>query len=59
MLNVLWDGGEIDIDRRSKASYRLRDRRLTFGVMVQPEAMRAFIERAGTCPGAPASLPAS
>lgn len=49
-LNVLWDGGAIDIDRRSKASYRLRDRRLTFGVMVQPEAMRAFIERAGTLP---------
>ena len=50
MLNVLWDGGEIDIDRRSKASYRLRDRRLTFGVMVQPETMRTFIERAGTLP---------
>lgn len=49
-LNVLWDGGAIDIDRRSKASYRLRDRRLTFGVMVQPETMRAFIERAGTLP---------
>ncbi len=50
LLNVLWDGGGIDIDRRSKASYRLRDRRLTFGVMVQPETMRVFIERAGTLP---------
>jgi len=50
LLNVLWDGGGIDIDRRSKASYRLRDRRLTFGVMVQPETMRTFIERAGTLP---------
>ena len=27
LLNVLWDGGGIDIDRRSKSSYRLRDRR--------------------------------
>ncbi|MFO1190839.1 MAG: DUF3987 domain-containing protein [Rhodoferax sp.] len=50
LLNVLWDGGGIDIDRRSKTSYRLRDRRLTFGVMVQPETMRSFIERAGTLP---------
>lgn len=50
LLNVLWDGGGIDIDRRSKESYRLRDRRLTFGVMVQPETMRSFIERSGTLP---------
>lgn len=47
---MLWDGGSIDVDRRSKSSYRVRDRRLTFGVMVQPEALRAFIERAGTLP---------
>ena len=50
LLNVLWDGGEIAVDRRSKPSFRLRDRRLTFGVMVQPEALRAFIERAGALP---------
>ena len=50
LVNVLWDGGGIDIDRRSKSSYRLRDRRLTFGVMVQPEALRTFIERAGALP---------
>ncbi len=50
LLNVLWDGGEIAVDRRSKPSFRLRDRRLTFGLMVQPEALRAFLERAGTLP---------
>lgn len=50
LLNVLWDGGEIAVDRRSKSSFRLRDRRLTFGVMVQPEALRGFIERAGALP---------
>jgi hypothetical protein len=42
LLNVLWDGGEIAIDRRSKPSFRLRDRRLTFGLMVQLEALRGF-----------------
>ena len=50
LLNVLWDGGEIAIDRRSKPSFRLRDRRLTFGLMVQPEALRGFLARAGTLP---------
>ncbi len=50
LLNVLWDGGEIAVDRRSKPSFRLRDRRLTFGLMVQPEALRGFFDRAGTLP---------
>jgi hypothetical protein len=48
MLNVMWDGCEIPIDRRSKPSFILRGRRLTFGLMVQPEALRGFMDRAGT-----------
>ncbi len=50
LLNVLWDGGEIAIDRRSKPSFQLRDRRLTFGLMIQPETLRGFLERAGSLP---------
>jgi len=57
LLNVLWDGGEMAINRRSKPSFVLRGRRLTFGLMVQPEALRgvlaragALLERAGTLP---------
>ncbi len=50
LLNVLWDGGEMAIDRRSKPSFVLRGRRLTLGLMVQPEALRGFLERAGTLP---------
>ena len=50
LLNVFWDGGEIAVDRRSKSSFQLRDRRLTFGVMVQPEAWRGFMVRAGALP---------
>jgi len=49
-LNVLWDGGEMAIDRRSKPSFVLRGRRLTFGLMLQPEALRGFLDRAGTLP---------
>ena len=50
LLNVLWDGGEMAIDRRSKPSFILRGRRLTFGMMLQPEALRGFLDRAGTLP---------
>jgi putative DNA primase/helicase len=50
LLNVLWDGGEMAIDRRTRPSFLLRGRRLTFGLMVQPEALRGFLERAGTLP---------
>ena len=50
LLNVLWDGGEMAIDRRTKPSFILRGRRLTFGLMLQPEALRGFLDRAGTLP---------
>jgi len=48
VLPFLWDGEEIAIDRRSKPSFQFRHRRLTFGLMTQPEALRGFLERAGT-----------
>lgn len=50
LLNVLWDGGDIAVDRRSKPSFCLRDRRLTCGLMVQPEALRSFLDRGGPLP---------
>jgi len=46
LLNVLWDGGELRIDRRTKESFTIRGRRLTFGVMIQELTLRDFIERA-------------
>ncbi len=60
LLNVLWDGGEMAVDRRSKPSFILRGRRLTFGLILQPEALRGFLDRAGTrCHAAPALSHAS
>lgn len=50
LLNVLWDGGEIAIDRRTKPSFQLRARRLSVGLMVQPETLWAFLGRAGNLP---------
>ena len=38
LLNVLWDGGPMAIDRRLKPSFQLRGRRLTFGLMILPAA---------------------
>ena len=50
LLNVMWEGGDFLVDRRSKPSFYLRHRRLTFGLMVQPDAMRGFMDRAGSLP---------
>ena len=54
LLNVLWDGGEMAIDRRSKPSFVLRARRLTFGLMVQPEALRGSCSAPTRCWNVPA-----
>ena len=50
LLNVMWEGGDFLVDRRSKPSFYLRHRRLTFGLMVQPDALRGFMDRAGSLP---------
>lgn len=46
LLNTLWDGGELRVDRRTKDGFSIRGRRLTFGVMTQEPTLRDFIERA-------------
>lgn len=43
-------GGDFLVDRRSKPSFHLRHRRLTFGLTVQPDAMRGFMDRASSLP---------
>lgn len=48
LLNVLC--GEMAVDRKTCPSFLLRGRCLTFGAMVQPEALRSFLGRAGTLP---------
>ena len=46
-LNILWDGGTVDIDRRTSESYTLSNARLTQCLAVQPAVMRDFMGRAG------------
>ncbi|MFL9930876.1 DUF3987 domain-containing protein [Paraburkholderia sp. RL18-103-BIB-C] len=47
-LNVLWDGSNLTIDRRTSESYEVRDARLTVALQVQPETILSFFERSGT-----------
>jgi putative DNA primase/helicase len=43
-LNVLWDGGRHRVDRKSSEGFTLEDVRLTMGLALQPDTMRAFLD---------------
>lgn len=45
LLNVLWDGGGMNIGRRTSESYRIDGARLTMGLQVQETTLRMFLER--------------
>lgn len=47
MLNELWSGSELKIDRRTTQSFTLKGARLTMGLMVQEATLRAFFDKAG------------
>lgn len=44
-MNVIWDGGQTHISRRTKESFTLRGARLTLGLQVQAGTLRAFFDR--------------
>ncbi len=44
LLNTLWDGQPLRIDRKSGASYTVDGARLTMGLAVQPETVKAFLD---------------
>lgn len=47
VLNELWDGKPIRIDRRTSTSYTVNGARLTVAVQVQPATLSAFMEGSG------------
>ncbi|MFL9907350.1 DUF3987 domain-containing protein [Paraburkholderia sp. RL17-337-BIB-A] len=47
-LNVLWDGSNLTIDRRTSESYEVRGARLTVALQVQAATILSFFERSGT-----------
>jgi len=44
MLNSLWGGETLTVDRRSVESFTVRGARLTMGLAVQPETIRTFLD---------------
>jgi putative DNA primase/helicase len=46
-LNVLWDGGNLPIDRRTSESFTVRGARLTMALQVQEVTLRSFFDRSG------------
>jgi putative DNA primase/helicase len=47
LLNQLWDGGIIDIVRKSSMPYTLNGVRLTSFMQVQPETFQRFLQQSG------------
>jgi len=47
LLNQLWDGSNIKIDRRSSESFTVQGARLTMALQVQEAALRDFLTRSG------------
>ena len=46
-LNVLWDGGDLTIDRRTVESFGVQGARLTVALQVQEATLRSFFDRSG------------
>ena len=44
LLNILWDGGAIKIDRRTAGQFTVQGARLTMGLATQPATIREFFE---------------
>ena len=47
-LNALWDGGDLQVDRRTSESFVVRGARLTMALMVQEATLRTFFDKSGT-----------
>lgn len=47
LLNIVWDGGELHIGRRTSESFTVRGARLTMGLQVQEATLRSFFDRSG------------
>ncbi len=44
LINVLWDGASVTIDRRTKESFRVAGARLTVGIQVQSGLLLDFVQ---------------
>lgn len=47
ILNQLWDGSSLNIDRRTSESFTVLGARLTIGLQIQEATLRAFFDKSG------------
>ena len=47
LLNVLWDGDELSIGRRTSESFTVKGARLTVALQIQEVTLRSFFDKAG------------
>lgn len=47
LLNVLWDGGELSIGRRTSESFTVKGARLTVALQIQEPTLRNFFDKSG------------
>jgi putative DNA primase/helicase len=47
LLNQLWDGNSLTIDRRTSESFTVRGARLTIALQVQETTLRSFFDKSG------------
>lgn len=45
LLNTLWDGGTLTVDRKTAESFTLRGARLTVSLLIQESTLRSFFDR--------------
>ena len=48
LLNIMWDGGELQIGRVTRESFCLKDVRLSVSLQIQPTALNEFLDKNGT-----------
>ncbi len=48
LLNVLWDGGELSIGRRTSESFTVKGARLTVALQIQEPTLRSFFDKSGS-----------
>lgn len=47
ILNVLWDGGQHTVDRRTSESFRVKNARLTVSLQIQYQTLAEFLNKSG------------
>mgnify|MGYP000883635584 CR=1 FL=1 len=47
LLNVLWDGGELSVGRRTSESFEVKGARLTVALQIQEPTLRSFFDKSG------------